>query len=160
MSQLGHYQLGYIETLSHWNQMRLSICKIIIDSDYSLCYNNRRKEKQKKRLEYSPIRVFFLRLIYFFWCLHEFFLISIHAPFVGCDPYQMAVSKNSQWFQSTHPSRGATSPFIFLIRFSAFISIHAPQYEVRHTTVFYIEIEFVISIHAPFVGCDASRKKE
>ena len=89
--------------------MRLGICKIIIDSDYSLCYNNRRKEKQKKRLEYSPIRVFFLHLIYFFWCLHVFCLISIHAP----------------------------------------------QYEVRHTTVFYIEIEFVISIHAPFVGCDA-----
>ena len=34
------------------------------------------------------------------------------------------------------------------------ISIHAPQYEVRHTTVFYIKIEFVISIHAPIVGCD------
>ena len=30
MSQLGHYQLGYTETLSHWNQRALQLPLIFI----------------------------------------------------------------------------------------------------------------------------------
>ena len=37
--------------------------------------------------------------------------ISIHAPLTGCDPTTMTISKLSTIFQSTHPSRGATTGF-------------------------------------------------
>ena len=73
--------------------------------------------------------------------------ISIHAPLAGCDakrhnqhgdkthfnprtpcgvrPFRVPVDTHSIEFQSTHPLRGATSPFP-LGRFFAHISIHAP----------------------------------
>ena len=40
MSQLGHYQLGYIETLSHWNQTDKQTISCYLDhllSEWHLC---------------------------------------------------------------------------------------------------------------------------
>ena len=38
MSQLGHYQLGYIETLSHWNQSMKESIDELVDNINHMCY--------------------------------------------------------------------------------------------------------------------------
>ena len=58
------------------------------------------------------------------------YVISIHAPIVGCDILALWLCKKYSKFQSTHPSWGATVPYIHLLNGSH------------------------ISIHAPIVGCD------
>ena len=104
------------------------------------------------------------------------FLISIHAPIVGCDPFGRSLISDSLIFQSTHPSWGATKPPWQRTR-SKEISIHAPivgcdkDYEgiaelcyrhfnprthrgVRHSVCVSVACLTEISIHAPIVGCD------
>ena len=39
MSQLGHYQLGYIETLSHWNQIIFFKIVVMFDTFIVINYN-------------------------------------------------------------------------------------------------------------------------
>ncbi|CUP35848.1 Uncharacterised protein [Catenibacterium mitsuokai] len=41
MSQLGHYQLGYIETLSRWNQKYIKKLKKVVDEDFYLSYTDK-----------------------------------------------------------------------------------------------------------------------
>ena len=58
------------------------------------------------------------------------YMISIHAPIVGCDYMQYLSKEDIYKFQSTHPSWGATR-----------------AYKATFSRLF-------ISIHAPIVGCD------
>ena len=57
--------------------------------------------------------------------------ISIHAPLAGCDPLTEVTGTFIFECQSTHPLRGATTPY------------HAEERRMR------------ISIHAPLAGCDS-----
>ena len=58
----------------------------------------------------------------------------------------------SRWFQSTHPSRGAT--FLFGVhRVLRDVSIHAPLAGCDQSLL-HIYQEFQVSIHAPLAGCD------
>ena len=56
--------------------------------------------------------------------------ISIHAPLAGCDRRRSRTRSRSGAFQSTHPSRGATTE----------VGVMANKHK--------------ISIHAPLAGCD------
>src|SRR5690606_11563237 len=59
------------------------------------------------------------------------YLISIHAPYTGCDLLLLSELTKSSIFQSTHPTRGATSSDMSL------------------------RLMLPISIHAPYTGCDS-----
>ena len=103
------------------------------------------------------------------------FLISIHAPRVGCDGatvyareaarhfnprtprgVRLAVSRHfASWmtFQSTHPAWGATQSFAaFKTIVSGFQSTH-PAWGATAKAA-YDDFDEDISIHAPRVGCD------
>ena len=108
------------------------------------------------------------------------FVISIHAPFVGCDAIQLLWLPNSlnfnphthrgvrlltSWstfsfvtvFQSTHPSWGATLHCKEVIPLVFSISIHAP---IVGCDVVCNKADItltIISIHAPIVGCDLKK---
>ena len=106
---------------------------------------------------------------------HFPFIISIHAPIVGCDCLCERHRQSLVEFQSTHPSWGATKKKP-LQRQLYDISIHAPIVgcDVCRTMIKEIESNFnprthrgvrpqahrndskrnCISIHAPIVGCD------
>ena len=58
------------------------------------------------------------------------FQVSIHAPRAGCDNFYGYEEDVLDWFQFTHPVRGATILF------------------------FAIGVYFYVSIHAPRAGCD------
>ena len=78
--------------------------------------------------------------------------ISIHAPLTGCDSMDAVRYFVRTIFQSTHPSRGATTDKSSLCQLLS-ISIHAPltgcDLQFRH-----IKTDRAISIHAPLTGCD------
>ena len=78
--------------------------------------------------------------------------ISIHAPLAGCDPIVMCFVLFWYIFQSTHPSRGATSNDATM-RNSCEISIHAPLAGCDDEQEI-IRMHILISIHAPLAGCD------
>ena len=106
---------------------------------------------------------------------HSMSSISIHAPIVGCDEIEayMAIKKvdfnprthrgvrlvqrknahNYFIFQSTHPSWGATgrNKNVAVQRFV--ISIHAPIVGCDFIIPTLHDL-LAISIHAPIVGCD------
>ena len=86
-------------------------------------------------------------------CGCSFVRISIHAPRVGCDPFfQVWVSASIQ-FQSTHPVWGATRSNPSTASYAVlFQSTHPVWGATRGNSHDYYS--FVISIHAPRVGCD------
>ena len=78
--------------------------------------------------------------------------ISIHAPRVGCDDFNVGWLQHCGLFQSTHPVWGATI-MSELIDLTGKISIHAPRVGCDLTD-FLKSYRLTISIHAPRVGCD------
>ena len=79
--------------------------------------------------------------------------ISIHAPIVGCDGGETIWITYHIIFQSTHPSWGATesSDILFAITDDFNPRTHRG---VRPSSRLTRAREFLISIHAPIVGCD------
>ena len=107
-------------------------------------------------------------------------LISIHAPIVGCDcqPLGLMLKCGSDFnprthrgvrqyrsverislkkFQSTHPSWGATSNCGGIVAYSIFQSTH-PSWGATVLCIT-LSASFIISIHAPIVGCDSFGKQ-
>ena len=105
-----------------------------------------------------------------------FVLVSIHAPWEGCDSsLQFKVEQESK-FQFTHPGKGATHPAIEF-QGEQGVSIHAPWegcdyligamgnssllFQFTHpgkgatAVVTTSEISISVSIHAPWEGCDS-----
>ena len=102
--------------------------------------------------------------------------ISIHAPIVGCDVLVVTPFTAPSIFQSTHPSWGATLWFRLVYNlvhifqsthpsWGATILVHyhsmirtnfnpRTHRGVRHWILGSLIICFIISIHAPIVGCD------
>ena len=85
------------------------------------------------------------------------YVVSIHAPRVGCDtdskPKTMAQTK----FQFTHPVWGATSNLLSInITLSGFNS--RTPCGVRQGDPFMETKVIWVSIHAPRVGCDTTRR--
>ncbi len=81
------------------------------------------------------------------------FMISIHAPRVGCDEDVIRAQFARTQFQSTHPVWGATVGALVLI-VGGQISIHAPRVGCDYMAAG-VWAQIKISIHAPRVGCDA-----
>ena len=101
--------------------------------------------------------------------------ISIHAPLTGCDNMENIYTLEGWLFQSTHPSRGATST-ASAHHSPPLISIHAPltgcdairsllygvqsdfnprtPHGVRPAPFLAVNVQTPISIHAPLTGCD------
>ena len=103
--------------------------------------------------------------------------ISIHAPHTGCDLREKMFRYTPIKFQSTHPTRGATT--LYSVRlFTQYpfqsthptrgatcinarphgrylISIHAPHTGCDGVQLLPIDFFVIISIHAPHTGCDA-----
>ena len=73
MSQLGHYQLGYIETLSHWNQIySFNYRRTFVFYFYLMYIKNSRKgrnimtKKKKLRILLTLLIVFWMGVIFYF----------------------------------------------------------------------------------------------
>ena len=103
------------------------------------------------------------------------FVISIHAPHVGCDEYAINIAYLHKNFNPRTPC-GMRLIWIYRLLVSIGISIHAPHvgcdsnssssfniassFQSTHhmwNATFYREkfgVVFFISIHAPHVGCD------
>ena len=103
------------------------------------------------------------------------FGVSIHAPREGCDQVAASLASSSEWFQFTHPGRGATVDEAFTPMRIA-VSIHAPREGcdltarglssmrlrfnsrtpggVRRKRRWRGHLLAVVSIHAPREGCD------
>ena len=83
--------------------------------------------------------------------------VSIHAPWEGCDGSPSAIRFTMAEFQFTHPGKGATN----LVRRSTiplrFQFTHPGKGATRGDIPF-ISISLV-SIHAPWEGCDLHRGK-
>ena len=79
-------------------------------------------------------------------------VISIHAPLTGCDDMPLRITTGRLQFQSTHPSRGATS-IMYIWTLCLHISIHAPLTGCDRK-VLACTWGNIISIHAPLTGCD------
>ena len=102
------------------------------------------------------------------------YIVSIHAPRVGCDPRttsvrchdgcfnsrtpcgvrleQLPAYRVSVVFQFTHPVWGATNADMVLLN-SVTVSIHAPRVGCDIAIIAPLE-RLGVSIHAPRVGCD------
>ena len=81
------------------------------------------------------------------------FLISIHAPRVGCDNVKYRRITAVNLFQSTHPGWGATCEYDGEARKLLFQSTHPGWGATGRSCCRYLW--YHISIHAPRVGCDA-----
>ena len=77
--------------------------------------------------------------------------ISIHAPLAGCDAYASNAATGYQ-FQSTHPSRGATTRCSHCFMSLIFQSTHPSRGATSQKDA--MEKILSISIHAPLAGCD------
>ena len=86
--------------------------------------------------------------------LLRFGYISIHAPHAGCDSVSGCNDTASAAFQSTHPMRGATSPYHMTICPPAYFNPRTPC-GVRPAGCSVAGVHAAISIHAPHAGCDA-----
>ena len=93
-----------------------------------------------------------VRLNTTFWrCLYS--VVSIHAPWEGCDLIDTQITKEYFEFQFTHPGKGATYALpSFHIR-STFQFTH-PGKGATHLHP-HDEYKLAVSIHAPWEGCDA-----
>ena len=81
------------------------------------------------------------------------FVISIHAPIVGCDiSIEMCDTTKDDFNPRTH--RGVRRSFILLNKYLKFISIHAPIVGCDRVMRDMVGVYIGISIHAPIVGCD------
>ena len=105
--------------------------------------------------------------------------VSIHAPWEGCDDYEVVVDLCKVTFQFTHPGKGATPSRRGDARLPH-VSIHAPwegcdyrplrppdasrRFQFTHpgkgaTIIGKTKREVKrVSIHAPWEGCDANTK--
>ncbi len=83
----------------------------------------------------------------------ERFLVSIHAPWEGCD-HQMAEALNEPLeFQFTHPGKGATFVTLkFADDYPQFQFTHPGKGATRPCPQ--LDRRGEVSIHAPWEGCD------
>ena len=83
--------------------------------------------------------------------------ISIHAPIVGCDVFSECYGVHDKWFQSTHPSWGATL-CIAIAEGTKWMDFNPRTHRgVRHWLIITHQTATIISIHAPIVGCDIDK---
>ena len=79
-------------------------------------------------------------------------VVSIHAPWEGCDyrfnPFRLLAYQ----FQFTHPGKGATGNLKSIPEHIQFQFTHPGKGATR--TQPHIDIEVRVSIHAPWEGCD------
>ena len=80
-------------------------------------------------------------------------VVSIHAPWEGCDLQALSPRSFSVLFQFTHPGKGATDADMYYVIDDA-VSIHAPWEGCDEKGVI-ILIHPNVSIHAPWEGCDS-----
>ena len=79
--------------------------------------------------------------------------VSIHAPWEGCDGTLTTSVRPHSTFQFTHPGKGATSStFTTLAEEPSFNSRTLGR--VRLKRIDLISLYSVVSIHAPWEGCD------
>ena len=80
-------------------------------------------------------------------------LVSIHAPWEGCDVFGVRRCLSCHKFQFTHPGKGAT-----LRSFSSFTMellfqfTHPGKGATKRVTILLMRV--IVSIHAPWEGCD------
>ena len=79
-------------------------------------------------------------------------IVSIHAPWEGCDTPQRYTILTTHMFQFTHPGKGATVELLHVVQ-DVEVSIHAP-WEGCDKSYHLQEAERDVSIHAPWEGCD------
>ena len=81
-------------------------------------------------------------------------LVSIHAPWEGCDkPYLLDLFE-VVGFQFTHPGKGATSPVMAKTKTKAFQFTHPGKGATVQLQG--VSRERAVSIHAPWEGCDVT----
>ena len=79
-------------------------------------------------------------------------IVSIHAPWEGCDLISPRLLLLPSRFQFTHPGKGATIYYI-ITQDQQVVSIHAP-WEGCDDLLEVYELGDDVSIHAPWEGCD------
>ena len=84
-------------------------------------------------------------------------LISIHAPIVGCDLSYFPSAVATALFQSTHPSWGATGKFLKNVTTALIFQSTHPSWGATPDMLTDLA-KYIISIHAPIVGCDVIRQ--
>ena len=85
--------------------------------------------------------------------LFQHLLVSIHAPWEGCDPPLDALKTAVARFQFTHPGKGATHKLLLPFPLLK-VSIHAPWEGCDEYRIWDALILVRVSIHAPWEGCD------
>ena len=81
------------------------------------------------------------------------FGVSIHAPREGCDQVAASLASSSEWFQFTHPGRGATFGEPIKVTSGFRFNSRTPG-GVRRKRRWRGHLLAVVSIHAPREGCD------
>ena len=85
------------------------------------------------------------------------YLVSIHAPWEGCDRVEVLHLTDKEEFQFTHPGKGATL-LLHLLRQLWAVSIHAPWEGCDALTMGGAVRVVLVSIHAPWEGCDSTHR--
>ena len=86
------------------------------------------------------------------WC-SLLSVVSIHAPWEGCDSHRVSPFTTPKRFQFTHPGKGATGgPTTPAFRYRRFNSRTLGR--VRLSTRSIRAMFAIVSIHAPWEGCD------
>ena len=80
-------------------------------------------------------------------------VVSIHAPWEGCDFKAGILAGQDAKFQFTHPGKGAT-PHKTTYNAAGEVSIHAPWEGCDLPVAFGVKAAKQVSIHAPWEGCD------
>ena len=94
-------------------------------------------------------------IVYSNYCVIAF-QISIHAPRMGRDRFDITIGIMASRFQSTRPAWGATSS-LWSPLYPYCISIHAPRMG-RDAIKLHLQEKIKISIHAPRMGRDKNCK--
>ena len=81
-------------------------------------------------------------------------LVSIHAPWEGCDLMSATFSVKYSLFQFTHPGKGATGLTCNVVGDSLCFNSRTLG-RVRQAYLRHRAFEPYVSIHAPWEGCDA-----
>ena len=79
-------------------------------------------------------------------------LISIHAPYKGCNPKLRYFHHLRFIFQSMHPIKDATVNLTGEVMHVPFQSMHPIKDATKYNIVW--EFDRFISIHAPYKGCN------
>ena len=80
-------------------------------------------------------------------------MVSIHAPWEGCDHIDFSDIKNGRKFQFTHPGKGATEIGVNQLTEEELFQFTHPGKGATQCNVV-VPAVLGVSIHAPWEGCD------